>query len=69
MDFLLESAQSAPTIQVSIMDVNSNVKEQQQFSSSTTNMQLNVGDLLPGVYFVRIVKGSINETQQLMISR
>jgi hypothetical protein len=69
VDFLLESAQSAPTIQVSIMDVNSNVKEQQQFSSSTTNMQLNVGDLLPGVYFVRIVKGSINETQQLMISR
>jgi len=68
-DLKTESAQTATTIQISIMDVNGNLKRKQQFSSSTINMQLNVGDLLPGVYFVNIVSGDINESHQLMISR
>ncbi len=68
-DLNTESAQTVTTIQVSILDVNGTIKRQQQFSSNTINMQLNVSDLVPGVYFVQISSGNINETHQLMISR
>ena len=64
-----ESSGSGKTIQVSIMDVNGSLKKQQQFSSSTTNMQLNVADLIPGTYFVHIINGDIKETHQLIIHR
>ena len=64
-----ENAQASTMIQVSIMDVNGNLKKQQQFSSGTVNMQLNVTDLVPGTYFVQIINGSINETQKLIINR
>ena len=65
-----ESSQTTTTVvQVSIMDVNGILKKQQQFSSSTANLQLNVADLIPGTYFVRIINGNINETQKLIINR
>ncbi|HUZ57411.1 MAG TPA: T9SS type A sorting domain-containing protein [Hanamia sp.] len=64
-----ESSQPSTTVQVSIMDVNGILKKQQQFSSNTANMQINVADLIPGTYFVRIINGNINETQKLIINR
>jgi hypothetical protein len=64
-----ESSQISTTAQVSITDVSGNLKKQQQFSSGTAKMQLNVADLIPGTYFVRIINGTINETHQLIIHR
>lgn len=64
-----ESLKAGTNIQVSITDVNGSIKKQQQFSGSTTNMQLNVANLIPGTYFVHIINGNINETQQLIINR
>ncbi|MEO6837641.1 MAG: T9SS type A sorting domain-containing protein [Ginsengibacter sp.] len=64
-----ENSQIGTTAQVSIMDVNGILKKQQQFSGNTSNMQLNVADLIPGTYFVRIINGNINETHQLIINR
>ena len=64
-----ESAQPGATAKVFITDVNGSLKKQQKFSNSTNNMQLNVADLIPGTYFVHIINGNINETQQLIINR
>jgi len=65
----IENAETGRMIQVSITDVNGNLKKQQQFSSGTTNMQLNVANLASGTYFVQITNGNINETQELIINR
>ena len=43
--------------------------QQQQFSSGTAKMQLNIADLIPGTYFAHIINGTINETHQLIIQR
>jgi len=64
-----ESSQTGTTTQVSITDVSGNLKKQQQFSTGTAKMQLNVADLIPGTYFVHIINGTINETHQLIIHR
>ncbi|HUZ57556.1 MAG TPA: T9SS type A sorting domain-containing protein [Hanamia sp.] len=64
-----KNAETGGMTQVSIMDVNGNLKKQQQFNSGTVNMQLKVADLASGTYFVQITNGSINETQKLIINR
>jgi hypothetical protein len=65
----IESSQITSTTQVSIADVNGNLKRQQQFSSGTANMKISVADLIPGTYFVHIINGNINETHQVIIHR
>jgi hypothetical protein len=55
-----EISQTGTTTQVSITDVSGNLKQQQQFTSGTAKMQLNVADLIPGTYF------GISSTEPLM---
>jgi hypothetical protein len=55
--------------QIMILDVSGNIKQQQQISSNTTTVQMNVSNLLPGTYFVEIISGLNKEIHQIIINR
>lgn len=55
--------------QVKILDQSNNLKKNVSYSSSLNLAQINVSDLMPGVYFVQISNDVISETQTLIIQR
>lgn len=53
--------------QLQVLDMSGKLKKQQQFSPNTFEVQLNVSDLLPGIYHLRIFDGKNWSVQKLMI--